>query len=241
MVDKLMTFLDGHSTLSLVKALPLAFDMIEGKSSWIKLVRRVCPYLEDGVVSLAEWEEQVAKEREDVRNLVEILKMMEDLSPLLLDLLHVICERFPPFEVPDDDETHYINGRIQVSCTCKEASHTLSPIGLMYLEEVERGMDTTKQKVEKVVTDDLEDPWLADLNSRLLRQQHLGVDTEVNAVNLICNSKESAEAISTLMQHCQRVDVQGVLTGGSKKHQHLNVHDATKNCVCTSPWNPRTP
>ena len=96
LVDRLMTFLDGHSTLSLVKALPLAFDMIEGKSSWIKLVRRVCPYVEDGVVSCEEWKEQVAKERKDVRSLVEILKMMKDPSPPLLDLLHVICERFPP-------------------------------------------------------------------------------------------------------------------------------------------------
>ena len=30
-------------------------------------------------------------------------------------------------------------------------------------------------------------------------------------VNLICNSKESAEAISNLMQHCQRVGVQEAL------------------------------
>ena len=29
--------------------------------------------------------------------------------------------------------------------------------------------------------------------------------------------------------------------GGSKKYQHLNFQDATKNCGCTSPWNPRTP
>ena len=29
--------------------------------------------------------------------------------------------------------------------------------------------------------------------------------------------------------------------GGSKKHQNLNLHDATKNCVCTGPWNPTTP
>ena len=25
--------------------------------------------------------------------------------------------------------------------------------------------------------------------------------------------------------------------GVSKKHQYLNCHDATKNGVCTSPWN----
>ena len=214
MVDRLMTFLDGHSTLSLVKALPLAFEMIEGKSSWIKLVRRVCPYLEDGDCSWEEFLEEVAKERKDVRNLVEILKMMEDPSPPLLDLLHVICERYPPDdrdEVPADEVPYnLIPGPelIQVSCTCKQASHEVSPTGILYLEEVERGMGTTQQMVERVVIDDLEDPWLADLNSRLLRQQELGVDTEVDVVNLICNSKENAEAISTLMQHCPRLGVQ---------------------------------
>ena len=84
----------------------------------------------------------------------------------------------------------------------------LGPYGFPYLEQVERAMGTTVQKVERVVTDDLEEAWLADLQSRLLRQQHLGVKTRVDVSSgLFCKSKESAEAISTLMQHCQRVDV----------------------------------
>ena len=50
LVDRLITtFLDSKSTLALVKALPLALEVIEGKSSWIKLVRRVCPYYDPGV------------------------------------------------------------------------------------------------------------------------------------------------------------------------------------------------
>ena len=126
LVDKLMTFLDGQSTLALVKALPMALEIIKGKSAWIKLVRRVCPYdIDDVCDSVAEWEEELAKERKDVMNLVEILKMMEleDPSPLLLDLLHVICERYPPDdrdEVPADEVPYnLIPGPelIQVSCT----------------------------------------------------------------------------------------------------------------------------
>ena len=61
LVDRLMPFLDGQSTLSLVKALPLALAIVKGKSSWIKLVKRVCPNETNDAVDVAEWEEQVAK------------------------------------------------------------------------------------------------------------------------------------------------------------------------------------
>ena len=47
-------------------------------------------------------------------------------------------------------------------------------------------MGTTVQKVERVVLDDLFGPWLADLQSRLLRQQDLGVDTEVDVWAIGC-------------------------------------------------------
>ena len=224
MVDRLMPFLDGQSTLSLVKALPLALEIIKGKSSWIKLVKRVCPYDSYDVFdSVAEFEENDAELRKDVMNLVDILKIMEleDPSSHLLDLLHVICENFPPVDRDDvpveaggpPASVNKIPGPefIQVSCTCEQASHTLGPYGFPYLEEVERAMGTTVQKVERVVTDDLEEPWLADLQSHLLRQQHLGVNTRVDVSMLFCDSKETTKAISTLMQHCQRVDVQDAL------------------------------
>ena len=71
-------------------------------------------------------------------------------------------------------------------------------------------MGTVVQKVERVMVDELGDHWLADLQSRLLRQKDLGVETEVDVAGLFCKSKEDAEAISTLMQLCLRVDVQDV-------------------------------
>ena len=218
LVEMLIPFLDGPSTLSLVKACPLALEIIQRKSMWIKLVRRVCPYMVYDVLEWVEYEEEVAKDRSAVMNLVQFLKMMENPVPRLLDLLHVICERFPPVDRDDvplearksPSSVNVIPGPefIQVSCTCGDASHDVFPQGFLYLEEAERAMGTTEQKVERVVLDDLEEPCLEDLESRLLRQRYLGVDTTVDVAKLICNSKESAEAISNLMQHCQRVDVQ---------------------------------
>ena len=69
-------------------------------------------------------------------------------------------------------------------------------------------MGTTKHLVEQVVMDDLEEPELMALQTRLLRQQDLGVDTRVDVSMLIVNTMESARAMSTLMQHCHRVIVQ---------------------------------
>ena len=216
-METLMPFLDGQSTLALVKALPLALEVIQRKSMWTKLVRRVCPYGTDDV--LGEAEEAVANYRRKVMPLVQILKMMEDPNPLLLDLLHVICERFPPID--REGLTEDLRGFIQVSCSCEDTSHTVSPFGFLLLEAVEGVMETTEQKVEKVVLRVLLDLELAALESRLFRQQDLvdpwgtpaGQDTKVEVLSMACNSKESAEAISTLIQYCKSVEVQnGLIT-----------------------------
>ena len=66
LVENLMHFLDGQSTLALVKALPLALEVIQRRSMWTKLVRRVCPYdTDDGESD----EEVVANYRSKVMNL----------------------------------------------------------------------------------------------------------------------------------------------------------------------------
>ena len=229
LVEMLLPFLDGPSTLALVKALPLALEIIQRKSMWIKLVKRVCPFDSDDVVEWGEeFEKLVANDKRKVMPLVEILKMTENPKPLLLDLLHTICERFPPVDredVPEEARGYHVNTIpgpefFEVSCSCRgsrrrrQATHAVCPYGFLLLEEVERIMGTTEQKIQWVVLDDLEEPWLTDLDSRLLRQQGLGVDTEVDLANLTCNSKESAEAVSNLMRQCKWVDVQNSLDLG---------------------------
>ena len=182
---------------------------------WTKLVRRVCPNDTDDV--LGEPEESIANQRRKVMPLVEILKMMEDPNILLLDLLHVICERFPPIgrENLRDD----LSGFFQVSCSCEHTSHSVSPHGFLLLEAVEGVMETTEQKVEEVVVRVLDEFLMSALESRLFRQQDLadpwgtpvGLETKVDASRLDCNSRESAEVISTLMQYCQSIEVHGQL------------------------------
>ena len=223
LVEMLMPFLDGPSVLSLAKALPLALEITQRKSMWTKLVRRVCLFDSDDVFFWGEqFDEAVATDKSKVLPFAEILKMTEDPNPLLLlELLHVICERFPPVgrdDVPleargSPNSVNMIPGPefFEVACACEHTSHAVCPYGFLLLEGVERMMGTTEQKVQWVVLDDLKEPWMADLDSRLLRQRDLEVDTEVDLAKLICNSKESVEAISNLMQLCKWVDVQNSL------------------------------
>ena len=101
LVEMLMPFLDVPSTLSLVKACPVALEIIQRKSMWIKLVRRVCPDMGYDVIDEVGYEEDLVNDRREVMNLVQFLMLMENPVPRLLDLLHVICERFPPVDRDD--------------------------------------------------------------------------------------------------------------------------------------------
>ena len=163
LVEMLLPFLDGPSTLALVKALPLALEIIQRKSMWIKLVKRVCPFDSDDVVEWGEeFEKLVANDKKKVMPLVEILKMTENPKPLLLDLLHTICERFPPVDredVPEEARGYHVNTipgpeSFELSCSCRgrrrrrQATHAVCPYGFLLLEEVERIMGTTEQKIQ---------------------------------------------------------------------------------------------
>ena len=118
LIETLLPFLDANSTLALVKVLPLALDIVQMKTMWIKLVERACPYdKSDGSVSCFCFcqcgccgcgakllEKQRAKQIKELIPLVEILKLMsEDTKPRLSELLHLICRRFPPGEDSDDE------------------------------------------------------------------------------------------------------------------------------------------
>ena len=117
LIETLLPFLDANSTLALVKVLPLALDIVQMKTMWIKLVKRTCPYdsLDGSVSGLcfclprgccdcgAKVLEKLNNDKRELMLLVEILKLMsEDNKPRLSELLHLICRRFPPGEDSDD-------------------------------------------------------------------------------------------------------------------------------------------
>ena len=104
LVSQLLPFLDSSSTLVLATVQPLVVQLLQRSSIWKGLLRRST--IEDVYFYTEET-------RFTVEDLVNILKMMEDPLPLLSELLHIICEKFPRYGS---------FGYISVSCS-------LHPIG----------------------------------------------------------------------------------------------------------------
>ena len=80
-----------------------------------------------------------------VLDIVELLKTREDPLPHLLDLLDLICERFPPTGPAED----WIGEFLQVSCP-RHGSHSVAPIGFQLLEAVEAALGTLEQRLQLV-------------------------------------------------------------------------------------------
>ena len=88
LVAELIPFLDVASTLALATVQPLVVDLIQRRFIWKDLLRRsaICGF---------ENEDSQERNERNVEQLVEILKLVEDPEPHLLELLHTICERYP--------------------------------------------------------------------------------------------------------------------------------------------------
>ena len=226
LVETLIPFLDGSSTLALVKAFPLALKVIQRKTVWVKHVKRLCPFFIYEVVSEEEFEKTLVEEKGSVMNLVGILKMMDNPNPRLLDLLHAIMDGPPPIDrddVPEEVREEPVNDIpgpefIRLSCPCDQTFHDISLYGWVFLELAEKEMGSALQKVKWVVADLLVESELLDLDSRLFRQfekekdlDHPEVEVNVDVAQIECTSRDSAEAISNLMAFSERVDVQDCL------------------------------
>ena len=225
LITRLTLFLDGRSTFALAKAHPFALMVLQAKSTWNRLVRRVCPFSYGDQMEterVADLEERLAEVMAEVNHLVGILKMMDDqLDPLLLHLLELICERFPPVDsVPREARRALLQGTgfvmvntlpgpqfFQVHCSRRDTSHKVSPFGFLILEQVQKEFSVTELMLERVVFDLMTDPWLSALESWLLRQKD-GVGVLVQVLHVECYTTACAQALSTVMENCECFHIQ---------------------------------
>ena len=157
LVDKLIFFLDVESVSRLAEAHQLTAQLLnQGTSTWEKLVKRSCPYYEHAKLpvgvgswgdSYRDWVvERVSRQETNICHLTRILRKMENPKLPMLELLHVICTRFPPVIFrPGLD-----NGRpmaFHLSCSCN-SSHSVSHLGFLLLEKVESTLRSGEQEVE---------------------------------------------------------------------------------------------
>ena len=109
LVDNLINFLEVESVAELAKAYPFTAELLESsKKTWGGLVQRSCPFYQHKGLPVEEgdhgWadhtyrpgvEDRLAEQHVNVFHLTRILSSMESPKVPLLELLHVICERFP--------------------------------------------------------------------------------------------------------------------------------------------------
>ena len=93
----------------------------------------------------------------------------------------------------------------------------VSHYGFQLLEAAEAEMGSTEQTFNWIETKDLKDPLLSAVASRLTRQ---GDNVDIHNVDIhpkvlvrshiLCGGEESALAISSLMQHCRRLNLRSL-------------------------------
>ena len=90
---------------------------------------------------------------------------------------------------------------IRVTCSTHQ-SHTVSPLGYLLLEEVEDAFGSMEHKIEGLVIDFLEEPWLTSLSHR--QEEAMG---RFDTYTVRCDSRESTEVIASLIQRCPNLNL----------------------------------
>ena len=187
LVEELISHLDTGSILTLVKCHQLTLDVLNsGNSAWNKLVSRTCPesirtplghnnhpHPDRTDRELMTTGGVLVREREEMTNLVVILKMLEDPKTRLLAMLAMICRRFAPYEDQhrlgliggDDDDGEdgvdihevYPAQLVQVVDSRNQPSK-VSLLGFWLLQEIEEnyGGVPLEVKIEGIMIDHLE-------------------------------------------------------------------------------------
>ena len=207
LVVGLLPFLDTKSTLNLAKLHPLVVQIFQRALAWKKLVQRslVTPFpVYPSYLGIPHSQGSNEEFSERVRILKEILKMMEDPKPLLMDFLVAICQRFP-------EPCSF--ARVKIFCPLAK-SYFVSVEGFLLIEELEQAFGTTELLVQEISFDfvlrppinhpqSIKEPLLSAISSRASRQMiemlWLG--------NYCCATKEHAETFSTLLKNSKRVRV----------------------------------
>ena len=132
LVEHLLSFLDAPSILNLARAHDYTVHVLQKPLVWEKVIRRACPFgreEEDGSLLNTI---MVERKRDQVRALVGLLELLEDRDDHHLDLLRLICKRFPP-----PITAAFWQQRVDLSDSMIGPGCPVSPLGFLLLEEVE--------------------------------------------------------------------------------------------------------
>ena len=195
MVEMLLPFLDLESTSILAQCQELTRQVLQGSYVWNRLVKS--SRLSDGVVFFWFLDNGLFQEMvRQVNHLVAILKLLEDPTDNLENLLDAICQRCSEEEVTRLSHL----GSVKIHGPTSPESCQVLFSDFLLLEAVEGGLGTAVQVVEEIVSTSkpLKEPILSSLASRLSRQQKKIALFDCLTVHV--DNIESAEAFKTLME-----------------------------------------
>ena len=129
LVESLLHFLDPPSILELGQVHPLTTGIMQGISTWNRFIRKSCPFPPaDHQTSHTSFEERTEEKVAELRPILGVLQLIDSPLPHLLDLLEIICQRFPPTEV----RRGVVFGDVKVTCPTHKV-HNVSALGFVLL------------------------------------------------------------------------------------------------------------
>lgn len=186
LIESLLLHLDSESTLRLAQAHLVTRSIVQGNTVWKTIIKRNSPLIHMG----------------EVENLVAILRLMDDSTYNMLDLLDAIYEDNPV--VTQRGSISY-GDLVQLSCPRHQGyPHHLSCHGFLLLEKCEAAFQTCEQKIERISLNSFDNFFLASVASRLSRQEEKL--SSVYLCHMEVENDEQGENAKTLMQACPTLD-----------------------------------
>ena len=155
LVERLVLFLDGESTMLLARCHKLALQVLQHPTVWNKFIRRSCPRsnieaerdreLYEHLSTLHS--EHCALHKDKMMHLAAILDLVEgeDSLKMKMDLIQVFCERF----LVDDDAQSIKGLEISFSCPHGNLKTETSTLGFLLLEETKLAVVLTVEHTSK--------------------------------------------------------------------------------------------
>ena len=215
LVERLLPFLDVSSVERLAECHDLTRELLQRPFTWNKFIKRsISKAISESTVTWVEEEDEEADEDrrveveeeihrevmlDEVKILARILRMLEDDSQhLLLDLLHLICERYAAISFWGS-LGNWLSAQelIAVACSCTQ-THFVSPLGFLFLDAIEATVGTAAQSVEAIKNlKSWENWWILPVLTRRVVQQEEKVEA-VDSEIFSCRNKEMAEVFYAL-------------------------------------------
>ena len=209
LVEMLLPFLNAQTILNLAQSRLLNIQILQGPFVWNKLIGRTVPS-DQNLFELPCWQQSDAVKRRTFKlaPLIQILKMMKDQKSSELDLLNIICERYPRRSSESSEV-------VTLSCSSNQ-TRLVSPLGFLLLEEVEGALGSTEQWIERIHIDQpcygaiLEGHCLSHLSSRVSRQQDMVQLLEIDSIDVSYGGRQCLDEFANLVDHCKTIRVQQI-------------------------------